>query len=73
MGENFSKELIIDERFQRLTYPLDVQSLAHLETSILSGLCNKSLVVWNGYLIDGFGHYSGGLPTAKLFVFYMKW
>ena len=58
MGENFSKELIIDERFQRLTYPLDVQSLAHLETSILSGLCNKSLVVWNGCLIDGFGHYS---------------
>lgn len=58
MGENFSKELKIDERFQQLIYPLDVRSLAHLETSILSGLCNKSLVVWNGYLIDGFGHYS---------------
>lgn len=57
MGENFSGELKINERFQRLTYPLDAQSLAHLEADILSGHCDKSLVVWNEYLIDGFSHY----------------
>lgn len=57
MGENSCKELKIDERFQRLICPLDAQSLAYLEAGILSGRCDRSLVVWNGYLIDGFSCY----------------
>lgn len=57
MGENAYQTLKIDERFQRLAYPLDPQSFARLEADILSGLCDEPLVVWNGYLIDGFSRY----------------
>lgn len=51
------QELQIDERFQRLVYPMDRQSFAHLEADILSGRCREPLVVWNEFLIGGFIQY----------------
>jgi len=51
------KGLQIDKRFQRLVYPMDRQSFAHLEADILSGRCVEPLVVWNGFLIGGFSQY----------------
>lgn len=57
MEEHTYKELQIDERFQRLVYPMDRQSFAQLEADILSGHCVEPLVVWNGFLIGGFSQY----------------
>jgi len=57
MEEHTYKELQIDERFQRLVYPMDRQNFAQLEADILSGRCVEPLVAWNGSLIDGFSQY----------------
>lgn len=57
MEEHTYKEIQIDKRFQQLVYPMDRQNFAQLEADILSGHCNEPLVVWSGFLIDGFSQY----------------
>ncbi len=57
MEEHTCKEIQIDEQFQRLVYPMDRQSFAQLEADILSGRCGEPLVVWDGFLPDGFSQY----------------
>ncbi len=57
MEEHTYKELQVDERFQRLVYPMDRQSFAQLEADILSSRRDEPLVVWNGFLIGGFSQY----------------
>lgn len=57
MEEHTYKEIQIDKRFQQLVYPMDRQNFAQLEADILSGQCSEPLVVWNGFLIDGFSRY----------------
>ena len=47
----------IDKQFQALIYPMDRKSFAQLEADILSGLGDKTLIVWDGHLIDGFSQY----------------
>lgn len=50
-------EIQIDKQFQQLVYPIDQQSLMQLEADILSDRHSDPLVVWNGFLIDGFSRY----------------
>ena len=57
MAGHTYEDIQIDERFQRLVYPMERQSFAQLEADILSGRCNEPLVIWNGFLIDGFSQY----------------
>jgi len=57
MEEYTFKKLQIDERFRRLVCPMDRQSFAQLEADILSGRRIEPLVVWDGFLIEGFNRY----------------
>lgn len=57
MGTYTCKKLRIEEKFQRLVYPLDQRRFARLEADILSGMGDETLIVWDGYLIDGFSQY----------------
>ena len=57
MEEHNFKEIKIDERFQRLVYPMDRQGFAQMEADILSGRRSEPRVIGSGFLIDGFSHY----------------
>lgn len=57
MKKYICEKLKIEEQFRRLVYPLDQRSLAQLETDILSGRRGEPLMVWEGYLLDGFSQY----------------
>ena len=57
MGICTCQKLRIEEKFQRLVYPLDQRQFVQLEADILSGVGGEALIVWDGYLIDGFSQY----------------
>lgn len=51
------QDIIIDEEFVSLLPALDNQTYASLEENIISNGCRDSLVLWDGYLIDGHNRY----------------
>ena len=57
MEKHTYTEIQIDKRLQELVYPMDRQSFAQLEADILSGRRSEPLVVWDGFLLDGFSQY----------------
>ena len=57
MEKHTYTEIQIDKRFQELVYPMDRQSFAQLDADILSGRRSEPLVVWDGFLLDGFSQY----------------
>jgi len=63
-------EIIIDEEFRNLLPPLDNETLASLEESLLEYGCQFPLVLWEGILIDGYNRYSiaqkHGLPFSTI-------
>ena len=57
MEKHTYTEIQIDKRLQELVYPMDRQSFAQLDADILSGRRSEPLVVWDGFLLDGFSQY----------------
>jgi len=51
------QEIIIDEYFSSLLPPLDSETFARLEESLLQYGCQNPLVLWDGILIDGHNRY----------------
>lgn len=49
--------LKIDEEFKNLIPPLSPEEFKQLEENIISDGCRDSLVVWNGYIVDGHNRY----------------
>jgi hypothetical protein len=54
---NELQELKINLRFQTAIAPLSEEEYENLRESVITEGCRDSLIVWNGYIVDGHNRF----------------